>query len=326
MKLVVLVLACLIASAVALSESDYQLLFTRWMSQHNKKFTQDQFFYRYTVFKANLDWIQAHNEEGHSYEVAMNPFGDLTNDEFKARLGYRHIENNYYRELNTDEHYPAPLDELDWRKQGAVTGVKDQGQCGSCWAFSATGSIEGAAFLQGKAHALPSLSEQELVDCSTSYGNEGCNGGLMDQAFQYVIDKKGLATEKDYPYKAVDQKCKNPLPAHVVDSAMAGFTDVVAKNEADLMAQVQKGPVSIAIEADTMAFQFYSKGVFDNAGCGTNLDHGVLAVGYGTDGKDYWIVKNSWGASWGESGYIRLVRNKDMCGCADAASRAWIKA
>jgi C1A family cysteine protease len=300
------------------------MLFTRWMGEHNKKFAHDQFFYRYTVFKSNLDFIQTHNQEGHSYEVAMNQFGDLTTEEFKARNGFLNINKNYYRSLNTEESYPAANDALDWRAKGAVTPVKDQGQCGSCWAFSATGSIEGAAFIFSQ--TLPSLSEQELVDCSSSYGNEGCNGGLMDQAFQYVKDKAGLAKEFDYPYKAVDQKCKSPLPAHVPASAIKGFTDVVAENENDLMAQVQKGPVSVAIEADTMAFQFYSKGVFDNAGCGKNLDHGVLTVGYGTDGKDYWIVKNSWGASWGEKGYIRLVRNKDMCGIADAASRAWIQA
>eukprot|EP00823_Brevimastigomonas_motovehiculus_P005425 TRINITY_DN3_c0_g1_i1.p1 TRINITY_DN3_c0_g1~~TRINITY_DN3_c0_g1_i1.p1 ORF type:complete len:324 (-),score=73.60 TRINITY_DN3_c0_g1_i1:166-1137(-) len=319
MKSTLLIIACVVVCAVALSENDYQFLFTKWMSEHGKKYSHDQFFYRYTVFKQNLDRIEEHNTQNLGYTLAMNPFGDLTWEEFHAqKTGYLNIQRPHARSMNVaDLTNVAPLDAVDWRQKGAVTPVKDQGQCGSCWAFSATGSIEGACQLHG--HTLLSLSEQELVDCSSSYGNEGCNGGLMDNAFEYVKATKGLALETAYPYVARDQKCKSPLPAR--NCPITGFVDVKAKDEADLLKAVTIVPVAVAIEADTSAFQFYKSGVFDNAGCGTNLDHGVLAVGYGTEGsKDYWIVKNSWGASWGDKGYIRLARGKNMCGITQAAS------
>jgi len=164
---------------------------------------------------------------------------------------------------------------------------------------------------------LTSISEQQLVDCSRKQGNQGCNGGLMDYGFQYIITNKGITTEAAYPYTATGPNtCKKATSASTISS----FKDVPAGDETSLLAAVAKQPVSIAIEADQSAFQLYSGGVF-TAACGTNLDHGVLAVGYGTDaGKDYWIVKNSWGASWGEAGYIRLVRGKNQCGLANAAS------
>jgi len=209
---------------------------------------------------------------------------------------------------------------VDWRTKNAVIPIKDQQHCGSCWAFSTTGSLEGAfAIGTGK---LTSLSEQELVDCSDSYGNEGCNGGLMDSAFQYVIDN-GLCTEASYPYTAEDGTCASSKCTDAIKKGvLSGFKDLPT-TESSYQAVVAQQPVSIAIEADTMAFQFYFSGVFDNSGCGTNLDHGVLIVGYGSDsssGKDYWTVKNSWGTTWGESGYIRMVRNKNECGLTLSAS------
>jgi C1A family cysteine protease len=210
-------------------------------------------------------------------------------------------------------------DSLDWSTKGAVTPVKNQAQCGSCWAFSTTGSLEGAFQIAG--NPLTSLSEQDLVSCDNSaHGgtDQGCNGGLMDNAFKW-IEKNGICTEAAYPYTSgggSSGTCKTSCAKAVT---LTGFTDV--PNEGAMLAALAKGPVSVAIEADKSAFQLYKGGVLDNAKCGKKLDHGVLAIGYGTDsGKGYYKVKNSWGASWGESGYIRMVQGKDQCGIADSAS------
>jgi len=244
----------------------------------------------------------------------MNEMGDMTHEEFKTtKLGYNRVERPYSRKMNSEgphEHISAPAS-VDWRTKNAVTPIKNQGQCGSCWAFSATGSMEGAvAIATGK---LVSFSEQQLVDCSTKYGNQGCNGGLMDQAFEYVIANKGLTTEANYAYTARDGTC-NSAKAKAVAGSISKYVDVNALgNDAALMSAVAVGPVSVAIEADKTCFQFYSSGVLTDPSCGTQLDHGVLAVGYDSASK-YWIVKNSWGTSWGMSGYILIGQGLDECG------------
>jgi cathepsin L len=263
---------------------------------------------RRNIFAANLQRIAAHNADSTAtYKMAVNQFADLTAAEFKGRYasGYRaqeHKSANVNNALLTADVMALPTS-VDWTTKGAVTPVKNQGQCGSCWAFSTTGSTEGINFL--KTGQLVSLSEQQLVDCSGAEGNMGCNGGLMDDAFKYIISNNGICSEASYPYTAADgtcQKCTNVV-------TITGYTDVPADSETALMTAIAQQPVSVAIEADQMAFQFYSSGVLTGK-CGTALDHGVLAVGYGTSsaGVGYYLVKNSWGASWGMAGYVQLAR------------------
>ena len=204
---------------------------------------------------------------------------------------------------------------VDWVKAGAVTPVKNQGQCGSCWSFSTTGALEGAYYTTYG--SLPSFSEQQLVDCDNHKNggkDMGCNGGLMDNAFKWIEKNGGLCTESEYPYTS-DTKtagtCESTCDI-VSNSAVTSFNDVHSSNDVDMMTALSKQPVSIAIEADQKDFQLYSSGVFTGS-CGTNLDHGVLAVGYGSlDGQDFYKVKNSWGTTWGDEGYILLGRGDEF--------------
>lgn len=293
--------------------------FNDWRITHNKIYnTPKELVFRLAIFYKNYLMVKSSNEINQSYKLGLNKFSDMTQKEFKAKyLGLQDMEGINRAKIYAD--IPETNeDEVNWVSKGAVTPVKNQLQCGSCWAFSTTGALEGAYFLSKK--TLDSFSEQQLVDCSGAYGNQGCNGGLMDNAFRY-IQKNGITTENVYPYIAEDSNCKYKSSQLV--TKISSHKDV-KEDEGALKDAVAQQPISIAIYALTI--MHYKSGIYNNyAECPSGLlDHGVLAAGYGTDkGQDYWLVKNSWGASWGENGYIRFARKSSgpgICGLATSAS------
>ncbi|QDZ23377.1 cysteine proteinase [Chloropicon primus] len=293
--------------------------YTSWLQEHKPGYMNDvdQVADRFKVFAKNLDKIREINAENRSYYLGLTGLTDLTQEEY--RKFYLNPELKNVKQTSTSKFTHAnveAVDKIDWRDKGAVTPVKNQGMCGSCWAFSSTGSMEGINFIQnGK---LVSLSEEQLVNCDKV--DHGCGGGLMDQAFQYVIKNGGIDTEEDFPYHAFALWRTCPADKESEHAVVINdFVDVPVQNKDALLQALSAQPVSIAIEADHFVFQNYRGGVIDSAGCGTQLDHGVLAVGFDTTADTpYWIVKNSWGASWGESGYVRMAINvtdpKGQCG------------
>ncbi|PAN22666.1 hypothetical protein PAHAL_4G035500 [Panicum hallii] len=316
------------------ADEEVRRMYASWKSEHGRPRGncdlaggEEEDRLRLEVFRDNLRYIDAHNAEAdaglHSFRLGLTPFADLTVEEYRGRvLGFRGRRSAARRAGSTRylrRRRDQLPDDVDWRQLGAVTEVKNQEQCGGCWAFSAVAAMEGInSIVTGN---LISLSEQEVIDCDSQDG--GCNGGIMQNAFQFVINNGGIDTEADYPFTGTDGTCDaNRVNEKVV--TIDNFVDVATNNETALQEAVASQPVSVAIDAAGRAFQHYQSGIF-NGMCGTRLDHGVTAVGYGSEnGRDFWIVKNSWSDGWGEGGYIRMARNvpspRGKCGIAMDAS------
>jgi len=315
-KILILLLVSFVL-ARDISESEVTVAFGGFMRQYDKHYdTLEETIKRYNIFADNYRYIQVHNEFNYDYELGVNQFADLTQDEFKEKyLKLRHEDAAINPcTLKHEQIKPEPV--IDWRKKNAVSPVKNQGQCGSCWAFSTVGALEGLyAILNGK---ILEFSEQELVDCSRSYGNEGCDGGEMNLAFEYIKDK-GISTRQEYPYEGRDRPCRKKSNSFQID----GCVNVTKNDNDNLLESLAHGPVSVAVKANNREFMYYRRGIIQS-GCGRpsdELDHGITLVGADKEGTiNFWIVKNSWGSGWGESGYVRIKRDTGkgpgMCGIA----------
>jgi C1A family cysteine protease len=269
-------------------------------------------------YNANVEKIQAMNAENNGATFAVNQFAAMDATEWSAYL----TRSNASRDtslpvLGVHSHDGSELaTSIDWTSRGAVTAVKDQGSCGGCWSFAATGGLEGAnSVASGR---LVSLAEQQFLDCDTA--DSACNGGLEYNGWNYFKQQRqAICTESSYPYTARKGTCQqSSCTAGLAGGAITGVTHVQSGSASALQSALNSRPVAIGIEADQTAFQFYSSGILSGT-CGTRLDHSVLAVGYDTT-SGYWKVKNSWGSSWGESGYVRLSMSGDKCGILDDAS------
>jgi len=317
------------AAAFAFSGNDLVVKFNSWKKQHRREYTAEEEASKLAAFASNDAYIAAHNSGNWSFTLGHNEFSDMTFEEFQGKMmagGLAIHTNNpktdrvFLKGENAPKGYRAATS-VDWVSKGAVTPVKNQGQCGSCWSFSTTGSLEGS--YQIKYGKLESFSEENLVQCDNrKHGgtDQGCNGGLMDNAFTW-IEKNGLCAESAYPYtsgRGTTGTCQKTCTPVV---SISKYTDVTKGDEDALAAAVEKQPTSIAVDAAGPQWQLYKSGVFNHPSCGHSLDHGVLLVGYGTHaGTDYWKIKNSWGASWGQEGYMLMKRGTNMCGVANSAS------
>jgi C1A family cysteine protease len=326
MKILLLLAVVAVCAAIrtnhkfAPPEKQLQDQFVQFVQAYNKQYDQAEFNKRYGIFRENVMKISKLNQEaktsGSSATFGVNKFADLTDAEFaKLYKGYKKTNATVRAGVYAPSSVPAaPPASFDWRTQGVVTAVKNQEQCGSCWAFSATEGVESAWKLAG--HTLDVLAPQQIVDCDTS--DAGCNGGDLPTAFAYV-HREGLERETNYPYRGIDESCK--YNAADVDARISGFQyATTTRNEPQMQtASFAHGPLSICVDAAT--WQTYTGGII-SSNCGQSLDHCVQIVGWATSssGVDYWIIRNSWGTDWGISGYLYVARNKNLCGVADEAT------
>jgi cysteine peptidase B len=312
----VVVVALVLAAVCALGHADYATMFKNFKQQYNKQYpTAEAEAHRYAIFVQNMKKAAHFNKVNPLASFGVNEFADLSAEEFKTR----HNSDKIYAKKKSMQKPVANLykaDQLvagqaiDWRTKGAVTPVKNQGQCGSCWSFSTTGGIEGQWFMAG--NPLTSLSEQELVSCDTI--DSGCNGGLMDQAMEWLLQAHGgsIVTEASYPYVSGNGNVPTcSMQGTVVGATITNHQDL-PHDETQMATWVySNGPLSIAVDATS--WQTYTGGIMTNC-ISSQIDHGVLIVGFDdTNSPPYWIIKNSWGASWGESGYIRVQKGTDQC-------------
>ena len=309
--------AAVMAAVNALNNAEFEYM--QYIAKFNKQTNDvEEFHARMANFQATDAYIKEVNQSNGNYTAGHNQFSDWHYAEYKAILGYRRSDLmtkniKVFAETNDET--------VNWVTKGAVTPVKDQGQCGSCWSFSTTGSLEGAH--QIATGELLSFSEQQLVDCAgIKYGNMGCNGGLQTYAYNYYEAGHKAELESTYPYTSGSTRKSGSCQydeGSTTSVTVTDYTDVTPNNKSQMKAALAQQPLAVAIEADKMCFQTYKSGVMDNTRCGTKLDHAVLAVGYGTDsasGLDYWLVKNSWNTTWGDNGYIKLAMNDSsgICG------------
>lgn len=332
MKSVFAVLAAFVVASVSagsiLSEDQYQFLFTKWVQQHGRSYeTTNDLFTKFSTFKANVDLVIAHNAKSdETYKMAVNKFADMTSDEFESMMGLKTNKVQLSKKNNKKVAHPkaAPCTNnstttanknIDWTK-GFLPAVRDQGQCGSCWSFSATGAIAGGYAAANEGKQLPTLSEQQFVDCvnsdyDSSFISEGCDGGLMSEAMQYA-SVEGQCADADYKYTARTQVCKAKDCKSQVK--VAGYEEVHGDDE--FQTQIYNAPFSVGIAASSSAFQFYSSGVVTKC-TDRSLNHGVVLAGYFPEEQQpYYYVRNSWGSNWGDAGYIRLSSTGNQCGLA----------
>lgn len=291
-------------------------LFSQFISTYNKVYkNDDEFEQRKAIFCSNYDYIEQHNaRNGINFKLDINAFADLTDKEFQAQYANNVIEPVNFLDVNdvdaidyaSGKKLPS---EFDWVPTGHVSPVKNQGQCGSCWSFSATGVIESHLSIYKNETVL--LSEQELVDCSWMYGNMGCGGGMPSRAYRYV-KRFGLSTEAEYAYDAKGHMCKTLTHQYDEKYRITGWKNITPFNETRLVELlVNVGPISVGIDASSKEFRFYKTGVMDT--CGLTINHAVLLVGYGTEeGQDYFKIKNSWDTTYGDQGYIKISRGKHV--------------
>ncbi|XP_077937537.1 cathepsin S-like isoform X1 [Gasterosteus aculeatus] len=321
-NLLLIILWGFAAAAINLPEDGHWFL---WKKMHNKQYShQVEESGRRRIWEENLEMIAVHNLEAslglQTYELAMNHMGDLTTEEITGMLMGTSVPSDLERGPSSFVRLNTSLPQsLDWRDGGLVTEVKLQGSCGSCWAFSAVGALEGQ--LKKTKGILLSLSPQNLLDCSGKCGNHGCKGGFMSNAFKYVVRNHGIASDASYPYVGMQGPCNYDSEHRAANCS--GYVFLPAGDELALKeALATVGPVSVAIDASRPKFVFYRHGVYKDVSCTQKVNHGVLVVGYGTEGThDYWLVKNSWGVRYGDEGYIKMARNShNQCGIARYAT------